>query len=97
MVHDHSRDPLGPSPNPVPDSGLGISDFLGIGSYNLACILGFMGLGWWADASFGLTPVLTLLGLALGVAVGVLGTWLRLRPLLRDGGVAGDHHGSDDV
>ena len=43
-----------------------------------------MGLGWWADSPAGLTPVLTLLGLALGVAVGILGTWLRLRPLLRD-------------
>ena len=72
-----------------------ISDFVGIGSYNLVCILGGLGLGWWADASTGLTPVLTLLGLAVGVAVGVLGTWLRLRPLLRSGGVAGDNHGPD--
>jgi hypothetical protein len=101
MVHDHSRDQQGsaqgPSSGPSPEPGLGIAEFVGIGSYNLACILGFMGLGWWGDASFGLTPVLTLLGLALGVAVGVLGTWLRLRPLLRGGGVAGDHHGPDDV
>ena len=97
MVHDHSRDPLGPSQGPSSGSGLGLGEFLGIGSFNLTCIFGGMGLGWWADASFGLTPVLTLLGLALGVVVGVLGTWLRLRPLLRGSGVAGEHHGPDDV
>jgi hypothetical protein len=83
MSHDQARD------------GLGVGDFLSIGSYNLVCVLGGMGLGWWADASTGLTPVLTLLGLAVGIGVGVLGTWLRLRPLLQDG-VAGEDDGADD-
>ena len=63
-------------------SGLGPWHFLGIGTYNLACLLLGMGLGWWADAFAGSTPVLTLAGLAAGVAVGVLGTWWRVRPLL---------------
>lgn len=82
MGHDHS------------EATLELRDFLGIGTFNLVCVLVGMGLGWWADASTGLTPVLTLLGLAIGVGVGVLGSWLRLRPLLRDG-VAGDPNGTD--
>ncbi len=64
---------------------LGVADFLSIGSYNLVCILVGMGLGWWADSSTGATPVLTLAGLAVGVAAGVVGTWLRIRPLLGAG------------
>jgi F0F1-type ATP synthase assembly protein I len=83
MSHDQSRD------------GLGVGDFLSIGSFNLVCVLGGMGLGWWADAATGLTPVLTLLGLALGVGVGVLGSWLRLRPLLQER-VAGEDDEADD-
>jgi hypothetical protein len=74
---------------------LGVGDLLSIGSFNLVCVLGGMGLGWWADASTGLTPVLTLLGLALGVGVGVLGSWWRIRPLLQ-GRVAGEDDGTDD-
>ncbi len=76
------------------EATLDLRDYLGIGTYNLVCVLGGMGLGWWADASWGLTPLLTLLGLAVGVGVGVLGSWLRLRPLLRDD-VAGDRDGTD--
>lgn len=64
---------------------LDVRDLLTIGSYNLVCVLAGMGLGWWADAAVGLKPVLTLVGLALGVVVGVLGTWVRIRPLLEEG------------
>ncbi len=73
------------------DAGLGLSDLLSIGSYNLVCVVAGMGLGWWADAAAGTTPVLTLGGLAAGIVAGVLGTWLRVRPLLSDG--AGDDPG----
>jgi len=75
-------------------AALDLRDYLGIGTFNLVCVLAGMGLGWWADASVGLTPVLTLLGLVAGVGVGVWGSWLRLRPLLRDG-VAGPGNGTD--
>ncbi len=74
-----------------------VRDFLGIGGFVVGCVLIGLGLGWWADDSLGLTPVLTLVGLALGVAAGVFGTWRRLRPLLADNGGAGhDGAGSDD-
>ena len=72
-----------------PGPSLGIGEFLSIGSYNLVCILVGMGLGWWGDASAGSTPVLTLGGLAGGVALGVAGTWRRILPLLTDEGVGG--------
>jgi len=61
---------------------LGFGEFLGIGTYNLVCVLAGMGAGWWADEVTGLVPVLTLAGLAAGVVLGVVGTWLRIRPLL---------------
>ena len=55
-------------------AALDLRDYLGIGTFNLVCVLAGMGLGWWADASVGLTPVLTLLGLVAGVGVGVWGS-----------------------
>lgn len=69
-------------------TGLGLSDFLSIGSYNVVCLVAGLGLGWWLDDLTGTTPLLTLAGIAGGIAVGVLGSWLRIRPLLRDQGRA---------
>ena len=68
-----------------PDSGPGLVDLLTIGGYALGCVLAGLGLGWWADSATDLTPALTLLGLALGVGAAVVGTWVRIRPLLDDG------------
>lgn len=56
---------------------------VGIGSYNVGCLLGGFGVGWVADDRYDTTPVLTLAGLAAGIALGVLGTWLRVRRFLR--------------
>ncbi len=67
------------------DRGPGLVDLLTLGGYTLVCVVAGLGLGWWADSATGLTPALTLLGLALGVGVAVIGTWVRVRPLLDDG------------
>ena len=67
-------------------SGLDFRDFLTIGSFVVTCMLLGLGAGWWVDARLGTTPVLTLVGLTVGVAAGVTGTWFRIRPLLIDGG-----------
>lgn len=67
-------------------SGLEFRDFLTIGSFVVTCLLLGLGAGWWVDARLGTTPVLTLVGLAVGVATGITGTWFRIRPLLLDGG-----------
>jgi hypothetical protein len=66
-------------------SGLDFRDFLTIGSFVVTCMLLGLGAGWWVDARLGTTPVLTLVGLTVGVAAGVTGTWFRIRPLLIDG------------
>lgn len=71
------------------DSGPSLVDLLTLGAFNLVCVVAGLGLGLWADSSTELTPVLTLVGLAVGVGVGVFGTWVRIRPLLDDG-AAGD-------
>lgn len=76
------------------EPSLGFGEFLGISTYNLVCVVAGMALGWWADAAVGSTPVLTLVGLAAGVVVGVVGTWLRIRTLLQqptDGEPRGSH------
>lgn len=77
-------------------SGLDFRDFLSIGGFVVTCLLIGLGLGWWADARLGLTPALTLLGLAAGVAAGITGTWFRIRPLLSDAGPSSDRAGDDE-
>jgi len=63
-------------------TGLRALELIGIGSYVVACLLVCMGLGWLLDDWLGSMPVLTLVGLLLGMIAGTLGSWLRLRRLL---------------
>lgn len=65
-----------------PRSGLNAWSLLGIGSYNVVCVMAGMALGWFLDGRLGTTPGLTLTGLALGVVAGVVGTWHRIRSFL---------------
>lgn len=62
--------------------GLDVWGLLGIGGYNIACMFAGMGVGRLLDAWLGTLPGCTLAGLGLGVAAGVGGTWLRIRPFL---------------
>ena len=45
----------------------------GIGWYVAACIGGGALGGWWLDGKTGWSPLLTLLGLGLGIAVALVG------------------------
>lgn len=45
----------------------------GIGWYVAVCIGGGALGGWWLDGRIGLSPVFTLLGLGLGIAVALVG------------------------
>ena len=67
-----------------PAKSLNVWTLVGIGSYNVGCLLAGFGLGWFCDDRLGTTPVLTLVGLACGIAIGVVGTWLRVRGFLRE-------------
>lgn len=57
---------------------------LGIGALNVGCLLAGMGLGWFVDSRLHTMPVFTLVGLVCGIAAGVAGSWVRIRPFLRD-------------
>jgi F0F1-type ATP synthase assembly protein I len=63
---------------------LDVWTLLGIGTYNVACLLLGMGVGWFIDSLMDTFPVFLLVGLAGGIALGVAGTWRQMRPFLRE-------------
>ncbi len=62
--------------------GLDLWGLLGIGGFNIACMFAGMGVGRLLDSWLGAFPTCTLVGLGLGVAGGLVGTWFRIRPFL---------------
>jgi F0F1-type ATP synthase assembly protein I len=68
----------------LPARQIGLWTLVSIGSYNVAALLIGFALGWWADSRLDTTPACTLGGLAVGIAVGVVGSWLRIRAFLRE-------------
>ena len=72
--------------DPMKDAGakptLDAWDLIGIGGYNVACLLFGMGLGRLVDGWLGTVPALTLAGLAVGIFMGVVGTWFKIRRFL---------------
>ncbi len=48
-------------------------------------VLGVMG-GLWLDGRFGTNPILTLVGLFLGLAIAFLGVYEMLLPIIRNTG-----------
>lgn len=69
-------------------ASLNARSMIGIGSYLVGCLVVGMVLGLFVDDRVHTTPLFTLIGLACGIGVGIVGTWIRIRPLLRDGGSA---------
>lgn len=57
---------------------------VGIGGLMAGSLLAGMGLGWFVDSRLDTMPVFTLVGLVCGIAAAVVGTWVRVRPFLRD-------------
>ena len=66
-------------------SGLGLAmRLLGLGWYvTLSIVLG-VGGGLWLDGRLDVRPLFTLLGLALGLAVAIYGTYKLVQPLLNN-------------
>jgi|TARA_B110000263_G_C15097051_1_gene413503 hypothetical protein len=57
-----------------------VLQFLGIGWYIALCLLAGVGGGVWLDKQLGSLPVLTLLGLGLGLVTAGYGTYKMLKP-----------------
>ena len=57
-------------------------NLIGIGGYNMACLLVGIGLGRLVDGWLGTVPALTMAGLGVGVIMGVVGTWFQIRRFL---------------
>lgn len=55
---------------------------LGLGGYNALCMLAGMALGWYLDSRWHTLPVFVLVGLAVGIVVGIVGTWVEIRKFL---------------
>jgi len=54
----------------------------GIGMLNAVAAVGGCAFGWLIDSQFDTTPVFILIGLAGGLALGVLATWRRVSDYL---------------
>jgi hypothetical protein len=67
-----------------PGSPLSLWGLVGIGAYNGVCLVAGFGLGWFIDGRVHTTPAFTLAGIGCGIVAGGVGTWLRIRPFLRD-------------
>jgi hypothetical protein len=58
------------------------ASLLGAGWFFATCIIVGVLLGRWGDSQLGIDPVLTLVGIFLGLAVAFVGGYRMLRPLL---------------
>ena len=58
-------------------------DLIGLGGFLAAAVVVFTVLGLVLDRAADTTPVLTMVGVALGIVVGAVGFWARVRAALR--------------
>lgn len=58
-------------------------DLVGLGGLLAGAVVAGTLLGYVADGLAGTTPVLTLVGVGLGIAAGAAGFWVRVRSVLR--------------
>ena len=65
------------------DSVLRGRDLVGLGGLLAGAVVVCTLLGYAADQSAGTSPVLTLVGVFVGIAAGGVGFWLRVRSVLR--------------
>lgn len=66
----------------TPDRGrpeLNLYALVGIGTLNLGSLVLGLGIGWFVDGRIGTFPVVTLIGLMVGVAAGLTASWFQIR------------------
>ena len=76
-------------------SGPSGTTLLGIGSLIGGCLAVGTVLGIVGDRHFGTSPALALVGLALGIVLGGLGSWQVLRDYVRAAPARGSHDWPD--
>jgi len=52
---------------------------VGIGTLNLGSLLIGLGVGWFVDGQVGTFPVVTLVGLMVGIGAGLTLSWFQIR------------------
>lgn len=65
------------------DSGLRGRDLVGLGGMLAGAVVVGLVIGLLVDDRAGTSPTFTLVGIAIGVALGCLGFWIRVRAALR--------------
>ena len=69
---------------PAGKPSLSLSTLAGLGFANACTLAGGLLLGHYLDSRFGTDPVLVLLGMALGLLLGAVGSFLEIRRYLQD-------------
>jgi len=59
-------------------------DLAGLGGLLVAAVVGGMVIGLILDNAAGTSPTYTLIGITLGIVLGALGFWVRVRAALRE-------------
>ena len=74
-----------PSAEPGGDRpSFSLTTLAGLGLVNAVCVAMGLILGNYLDGRFGTTPVLVLTGLAIGLTIGAVGSFLEIRRHLQD-------------
>lgn len=63
---------------------LSLSTLAGLGLANAGSLAAGLALGHFLDVRFGTAPVFVLVGMAAGLALGVVGSFLEIRRYLQD-------------
>jgi len=61
---------------------LNLYALVGIGALNLGSLLLGLGIGWFIDSRTSTFPVVTLIGLMVGIAAGLTASWFQIRKYL---------------
>ena len=70
-----------------PDPGrptLSLGGLVGLGLANAGCVAGGLVLGHLLDGWLGTAPVMVLVGMGLGLALGAAGSFMEIRRYLQD-------------
>jgi F0F1-type ATP synthase assembly protein I len=69
---------------PPAGSGLRGRDLIGIGGLLVGAVVGGLVIGLLVDQAAGTSPLFVLIGILLGIVVGAIGFWARIRAALRE-------------